>query len=194
MYLKCQYVRDNLNVDFYPSLLNKELSDLWFTYLLQYIPVTGRRKATLFGDDNLIYTVTYNGETSHRPVLSWLSIPGLLELKNLIEALTKERITVCILQCYPDNNVGINPHRDKEMGPGTKICGLSLGATRTLSLTRSGHEPLNISLPSGSLYIMNPPTNDKWLHSIPKVSETLKRKQINPQDNIRFSLTFRNYK
>jgi len=191
MHLKCNYSRDNLNVDFYPSFLNKELADTWFVYLLQYIPVMNRRNSVLFGDDGIIYTVNYIGETSSRPVLPWTTIPGLVELKTFIEAITKERITVCIIQCYPNGNIGINPHRDKEMIPGTKICGVSLGATRTLSFTRSGQEPINISLPSGSLYVMNPPTNDKWLHSIVKQPNKV---SLNKNENIRFSLTFRSYK
>ena len=179
-------MRNNLNVDFYPAFLNQELSQMWFTYLLQYLPITNRRKAIIFGDDGLIYTMIYNGETYSRPVLPWSSIPGLLELKTFVENLTKERLTVCVLQCYPNDTIGINPHRDKEMIPGTKICGLSLGATRTLSFTRSGEEPVSISLPPGSLYVMNPPTNDKWLHSIPKIAS-------DKSEHIRLSLTFRSY-
>ena len=64
----------------------------------------------------------------------------------------------------------------------TPICGLSLGATRTLQFTREGYGKQNFSLPSGSLYVMRPPTNQKWLHAIIRESKIL---------TSRISLTFR---
>lgn len=44
-----------------------------------------------------------------------------------------------------------------------------------MQFTRNGHESVSISLTPGSLYVMNPPTNPKWLNSIvkdTKVKET----------------------
>jgi ectoine hydroxylase-related dioxygenase (phytanoyl-CoA dioxygenase family) len=44
---------------------------------------------------------------------------------------------------------------------------------------------LDIALPSGSLYIFRPPTNDQWLHSIPK-DERIREPRL--------SITLRNYR
>lgn len=54
----------------------------------------------------------------------------------------------------------------------------------TISFTKGTLSPINISLSPSSLYVMNPPTNQNWLHSIIK---------DNKIGNSRISLTFRNY-
>lgn len=185
MYLKCQYKRNDLDVDLYPSLLTPDLATAWYIYLDSIIPKSNNRSSLLFGNEGLIYRVTYRDVTTEREVIPWSDIPALPELKSLVDNITNQTSTVCVIQRYNDGKVGINPHRDKEMVFGTRIAGLSLGAKRTLQLTRAHHEPVSISLPSGSLYVMNPPTNQKWLHSIvkePKIKDT------------RFSLTFRDYR
>ena len=185
MYLKCEYRDDGLDVDFYPHLLNHELAIGWYSYLEELIPHEARRNSVLFGDPGIVYTVNYMDTTSNRPVMPWTELPALQELKSLVEAVTEQKYTVCVIQRYPNGNIGINPHRDKEMVLGTRICGLSLGATRELMFSKHGFEPVTISLNSGSLYVMKPPTNQKWLHSIIK-----NRSIVEP----RFSLTFRDYR
>lgn len=185
MHLKCKYSRPDLDIDLYPSLLNKEVADAWYIYLKAlFSENSGTRTSMIFGDTGLIYRVTYQGITTETEALSWNTLPGLLELKTLIESIIKQKLTVCIIQCYPNGKVGIGPHRDKEMVPGTIIDGLSIGATRTIEFTRQGYEPVRIKLPSGSNYVMNPPTNDKWLHSIIREGKI---------KECRFSCTFRNY-
>ena len=185
MRLKCEYKRDDLDVDLYPYLLTAELATGWYDYLESMLPHVNRRSSVLFGDDGLIYRVSYQDLDSEKEVLPWNYLKALPELKSLIEKLTEQTYTVCAIQRYPHGRIGINPHKDREMGFGTRIAGLSLGATRTLSFSRDHHHPINISLPSGSLYVMNPPTNQIWMHSIikePTVTEP------------RFSLTFRDYR
>ena len=84
---------------------------------------------------------------------------------------------------YPSGNVGIGRHRDREMGGRTIAC-LSFGADRTLTLTpfKYLHEKeRRYALPSGSLYVLLPPTNVHWMHSIEKDNTTIAR----------ISLTFR---
>lgn len=192
MYLKCEYRNENFSVDYYPSFLPIDITSTLYLYLEETLPKSSRRDSILFGDKGIVYTVTYRNETSDRIVESWDMLPGLPELKNLVEKTTGQKYTVCIIQRYPNGNIGIAPHRDKEMVLGTRICGLSLGATRTISFTKINNhaasdttEPINIALKSGSLYVMNPPTNQKWLHSIKKESK-IKEPRI--------SLTFRDYK
>lgn len=185
MYLRCQYKQADLDVDLYPQLLTPDLAQAWYLYFDSIMPQTTNRSSILFGDEGLIYRVTYRNVTTESEVNPWTSLPALPELKSLVDKITNQTSTVCVVQRYNDGKVGINPHRDKEMVFGTRIAGLSLGAQRTIQFTRSYHEPISISLPSGSLYVMNPPTNQKWLHSIVKDTKIKEP---------RFSLTFRDYR
>jgi len=160
MYLRCRYIANELDIDLYPDLLTPELAAKWYDYIDCLFNKDLRRTSILFGNENLIYSVTYQG-------------------------ITKQSYTVCVIQRYPNGKIGINPHRDKEMVLGTRICGLSLGAKRIIQFTRLNNDPVSISLLAGSLYCMNPPTNQKWLHSI------IKEPHIK---EIRYSLTFRDYR
>ena len=182
MYLRCRYIANELDIDLYPDLLTPELAAKWYDYIDCLFNKDLRRTSILFGNENLIYSVTYQGITNHNEVIPWNNLPGLNELRNLIESITKQSYTVCVIQRYPNGKIGINPHRDKEMVLGTRICGLSLGAKRIIQFTRLNNDPVSISLLAGSLYCMNPPTNQKWLHSI------IKEPHIK---EIRYSLTFR---
>lgn len=190
MYIKCKYTRDNLDVDFYPHLLTPELAHGWYTYLESIIPHEKRRSTLLFGDPGLLYNITYRGIATTQPIIPWTDLPPIIQLKELVEKITGQKYTVCVVQRYSNGYVGINPHRDKEMVLGTRICGLSLGATRTISFTKTIYgnpiplDQVNIPLISGSMYVMNPPTNQKWLHSIVK-EPSIKESRI--------SLTFRDY-
>ena len=67
----------------------------------------------------------------------------------------------------------IKPHRDKKVVGNKAITSLSVDATRLMLFERNGiiH---NIELTNGSLCVIYPPTNDKWLHSI--VSENIERR------------------
>ena len=191
MYLHCKYTRPDLDVDFYPNLLNSDLAKTWCLYLdsvflnnSKAVAKEYTRTSMLFGDEGLIYRVTYQGSTTETEVLPWDTLPALPELKKLVERVTQQEYTVCAIQRYPSGRIGIGPHRDKEMVAGTRIAGLSFGAQRTIEFTRAYHDPFDIPLPSGSLYVMNPPTNQKWLHSIIKQSKI---------KEARYSMTFRTY-
>lgn len=184
MQLRLKYSRSDLDVDYYPSLLTQSLAQMWSDYLGNLFVKGTIRTSLLFGDEGLVYRVSYHGQTKETLVAPWTEIPPLLALKNLLETLLKQRFTVAIVQCYPKGSIGIAPHRDKEMVPGTIIAGLSVGTPRTIQFTRNNYEAVSIPLASGSLYVMNPPTNDKWLHCITKQPEV---------KDVRYSITFRNY-
>lgn len=174
---------DKLNLDFYTQFLPPKLSQDLFTILdthHEWMP--NRRQHLLYGDPGLIYRVTYGGTTAEYPTYPWDQLPVLSSIKALIEQVTGDVYTVCVIQHYPNGKIGINPHRDKEMKPGTTIAGISLGETRTLTMSRH-QQTIPLRLNPGSLYIFHPPTNDYWAHSIEK-DDTL---------NARISLTFRNY-
>ncbi len=143
-----------------------------------------RKKCTYGGIDN--YVITYKGQKITNHVIPWQSMPILEMISTRVSELTKEEYNVCTIQYYNNGNVGIKPHRDKEMKHGTVITSLSLGATRVMrfSLTRDGKETnVDIPLPHGSLCCIYPPTNDVWLHSIP----------LDKTTDPRMSLIFRRY-
>jgi alkylated DNA repair dioxygenase AlkB len=184
MYLCCKHTRPDLDVDLYPTVLNPELAGVWYQYLERIFPPEQSRTSMLFGDPGLVYRVTYQETTTEREVMPWDTLPAMPELKDLVSKMTGQKYTVCAVQCYPNGRIGIAPHRDKEMVAGTRISGLSIGAERTIQFTRLGHEPVSLRLPSGSLYVMNPPTNQKWLHSIIREARVKDK---------RYSFTFRDY-
>lgn len=174
---------DNFNVHLYPNFLNHKISNDLFTILMTLCSEDPNRRQTyLFGEKDIEYTVTIGGKATEYKTTSWDQLPILIPIKKLIEQVTGDKYTVCVIQYYPNGATGIKPHRDKEMKPGTTIAGLSLGQTRTLSLFRYG-QTIPIQLHPGSLYIFHPPTNDYWSHSI--VTDSTKCPRI--------SLTFRNY-
>jgi len=179
-----KYINDQFDVDLYPCLLNEELATQWFDYLESFLSHSGRRTSLLMGDEGIIYTTQYSGNVRNKNVIPWDQIPSLIQLRDLITSITGQKCTVCAIQRYPNGKIGIAPHKDKEMIPGTKICGLSLGSTRTISFSKGG-TIIDIPLVSGSLYVMNDPTNQKWTHSIIK-DYSIKDPRI--------SLTFRDYR
>lgn len=188
-----KYTRPGMNVDFYPALYSAEDSKYIYDTLEQEIkwlkPMRDtQRNNQIYGDDGLVYEVkfsNYNGKpekVTRRKAVSWTECPLLIQIRDGISSITHEKYNICVVQRYPNGNVGISPHKDKEMVPGTTICGLSFGSTRTLSLGRY-NDTVKIDLTPGSMYVLNPPTNDYWTHAIEKCTEP----------NARISLTFRNY-
>jgi hypothetical protein len=178
------YRGNELDVNYYPKLLDDNTCSLLYNYFLRIFKDQSRRSSIVFGDEGLIYSVINRENETNTLAVPWSTFPGLIAIKELIETITQQKYTICIVQSYPNGKIGINPHRDKEMVSGTRIAGLSIGAERTISFTRDNESTINIKLENGSLYIMNPPTNQKWLHSIVK-DHTIK--------DTRFSLTFRDY-
>ena len=176
----------NLEIDFYENFITKEEAESLLIELASIInPVGNKRVCKLFGNEDVVYELTYFGKTSIKPVNPWFK--SIKDIRDRITKETGQEYTVCAIQMYPNGKVGINPHRDKEMIKGTMICGLSIGGTRTLSMTK-GYKTItkehNLKLNSGSLYILKPPTNSYWAHCIkPKLTSS----------KVRYSLTFRNY-
>ena len=102
--------------------------------------------------------------TSKTKIMEWNEFPILFYIKNMIELVTNDTYTCCVIQRYPNGKHGINRHQDKEMIKGTTIAGVSFGETRTLEITDYyKNNILNLTLNSGSLYIMHPPTNSYYL-------------------------------
>ena len=139
-----------------------------------------KRNKTIYGDINE-YVITYRGKIIKTPVLPWRT--DFKELRDKITTTTEQNYNTCVLQIYNTGNVGIKPHKDKEMNAGSKIASVSLGETRVMRFERSGFEPVDITLDKGDLCIINYPTNNYWLHSIPTDNTT----------QVRASLIYRNF-
>jgi alkylated DNA repair dioxygenase AlkB len=142
-----------------------------------------RRRKQIFGVPELpYYRIVYRGKTIDTPIRPWMEIPVLAEIAASLSRETGQTYHVCVVQYYNNGGVGILPHRDKEMAPGTIIASISLGATREMRFERHGCAPVSVPLTQGTLCLIQPPTNDHWLHSIPKDATT----------GWRMSLVFRN--
>ena len=130
--------RSSLNISFYPSFLNPASSHNILLELSTLDFSKSRRSNKTYGDDGLVYEVTFGGyggrpaNTVYRTAQPWSDLPFLKHVKKAVESATHELYNFCVIQCYPNGRMGINPHRDKEMVSGTTIAGLSLGATREL--------------------------------------------------------------
>ena len=128
-----EFRQNGINVDYYSNFLDTDEGEELYTTLSKAVPSGSRRTGLTFGDEELVYVVTYHGKTSHRKTLPWSGIQGLEKLKRMVEDVTGQTYNVCAVLKYPNGGIGINPHRDKEMVAGTSICGVSLGAERTIS-------------------------------------------------------------
>ncbi len=166
------------NVSFDENFIDESLSNLLLEHCHLLFDNQYSRSTLIFGDEGLVYT------TSYTKALNWSLFPELLIVKQQLETINDEIYNFCAIMCYPNGEAVIKKHRDKEIPPGSQICGLSLGATRQLKLSpiRSSYLPIILNLTHGSLYCLFPPTNDHWLH------------EILPSDTCepRYSLTFRN--
>jgi alkylated DNA repair dioxygenase AlkB len=88
---------------------------------------------------------------------------------------------------YRDGKDSIGFHADDEpsLGKNPLIASLSLGASRRFVLkhkTKKDVPPVELTLPGGSLLFMSGPTQENWVHGIPKTAT---------QVGERINLTFR---
>jgi alpha-ketoglutarate-dependent dioxygenase alkB family protein 2 len=133
------------------------------------------------------------------------------EIKKMINNLNMNlgrQFNFVLINRYADGNQYIGPHSDdeKDLINDYTIAGISLGCERNIIFTKDykikkqfnstsitkwfnnkndDNDEYSLKLENGSLFIMYQPTNKKWKHSIPKVSNCNK---------IRISLTFREMK
>jgi alkylated DNA repair dioxygenase AlkB len=189
-----QYKGDKLCIDIYENFITTAAAAAAMTAIMKYgtfrhphMTKAGtpskRRNKIIYGDEDVpYYKFTYMNKDVFTRINSWTSLPILRSIRDKIKELTGQHYHVCVVQLYNCGEVGIDPHRDKEMEPGTIIASLSLGETRIMRFSKAGYETVDIALPAGTLCLMNPPTNDYWLHSIPKDKTTAPR----------ISLVFRN--
>lgn len=182
-----QYLDTYLDVKLINNFISAEESKTLYEKIFPYFAESkngrmGKRSYKLFGDPNTKYVVKLYGKVFVKELTEWEEVPELIKIKEKLESITNTQFNVCSIQYYESGKCGIDHHKDKEMVLGTKICGISLGETRTLQLSRF-NDKYDIKIEDGSLYILDGLTNQYWTHAIPK-DETV---------NGRISLTFRNY-
>ncbi len=144
-----------------------------------------KRKVAWYGDRPFDYT--YSKIT--RSALPWTS--QLLELKQLIEAITSETFNSCLLNLYHTGDEGMAWHSDNErqLKRHGAIASVSLGAQRTFAFkhkhTQETHTAL---LQHGSLLVMQGTTQDHWLHRLPPT-----KKIHTPRVNLTFRTVVERY-
>jgi alkylated DNA repair dioxygenase AlkB len=177
---------------FMADFLTRPQSDAFFAELLDLVDweqhvirIRGRevaspRLSAWYGDPDAHYS--YSGlSLAPRP---WL--PGILELKNRVEAVCKAPFNSVLLNLYRDGADSMGWHSDDEpeLGERPVIASLSLGATRRFRMRhrrRKELEPVAIDLEDGSLLIMRGDTQRFWKHQIPKT-----RRATGPRLNLTF--------
>jgi len=103
--------------------------------------------------------------------------PTLQQLRAQVENATGATFNSVLLNLYRSGQDSMGWHADNEpeLGPLPVIASLSLGATRRFRLRprdarHTPHAPLSLDLPSGSLLVMRGPTQQQWLHAVPKTA------------------------
>ncbi|GFS57916.1 DNA oxidative demethylase ALKBH2 [Nephila pilipes] len=147
------------------------------------------RKQVSFGDEGLSYK--FSGTCL--PSKPWETCPIVMDLKECVESITGESFNFVLLNRYKDGTEHMGEHRDdeKELVPKAPIASLSFGQIREFIFkhkdARGKNSKANISrktmdLESGSLLLMEYPTNKFWYHSLP-----IRKKAL----GVRVNLTFR---
>lgn len=163
-------------VNYYGSILSTSEADYYLEILLRSIAwendqavifgkrIITKRKVAWYGDRPFEYT--YSNTTKR--ALSWT--PELLELKELVEAKSKEKFNSCLLNLYHNGNEGMAWHSDaeKDLKKHGAIASLSLGAERKFAFKhKETQEKIALTLEHGSLLIMKGSCQDHWLHRLP---------------------------
>jgi alkylated DNA repair dioxygenase AlkB len=176
--------------DYYGSILSAAEAKHYLDRLLEHIEwrndeavifgrhIITKRKVAWYGDGN--YAYAYSGKT--RQALPWTK--DLLKLKSKIESVTGKTYNSCLLNLYHTGEEGMAWHSDDEktLEKDGAIASLSLGAERKFSFRhRKTGQTISIQLEPGSLLVMHGPTQDHWLHALPK-----SKKVTAPRINLTF--------
>ena len=144
------------------------------------------RKQASYGNMGISYT--FSGATvSAKP---WL--PLLRQLRDTLIAVTGYTFNFVLVNRYNNGCDHIGEHKDdeRELVKKSPIASLSFGEERDFvfrhqdargSKATQKIEPVRLKLQSGSLLMMNFPTNSFWYHSLP-----VRKKSLGPRINLTF--------
>jgi hypothetical protein len=177
-----------LNIRIYNELF-KTNEKYFYNIIDKFLPWKhhkNKRESFTFGEEK--YQIKFGGynnkpvKIANKKCISYSKFPVLLYFKKILEELLNTIFRFCVIQRYPNKNIDMYAHCDRILNSKfTVICGLSFGGERILRMSL-GKKTLDFNLPSGSLYVLIPPTNNVWKHEIPKMKDEV---------GIRYSLTFR---
>jgi len=177
-------------VYYFETILTRKIADYYLSSLLETIEwkhdeaiifgkhITTKRKVAWYGDKS--YTYTYSKITKN--ALIWTK--ELLELKEIVENLTKETYNSCLLNLYHNGDEGMAWHSDgeKDLKKNGVIASLTLGATRKFSFKHKiSKQKIDTILEHGSLLIMQGETQTHWQHRLPPT-----KKVQQPRINLTF--------
>ncbi|MBE9154261.1 MULTISPECIES: alpha-ketoglutarate-dependent dioxygenase AlkB [unclassified Cyanobium] len=121
------------------------------------------------GDPGCSYT--YSGVAD--PIEPWS--PLLQQLRERVQTAAGCRFNSLLLNRYRDGRDAMGWHADNEpeLDPRAPIASLSFGAPRSFRLKprapgRNQGKPLVYELGHGDLLVMDPPTQEHWLHQVPR--------------------------
>lgn len=144
------------------------------------------RKQASYGDKGLRYT--FSGRTvSAKP---WT--PFLRELRDMLATKIGTHFNFVLINRYQDGNDHMGEHKDdeSELVSRSPIASLSFGEARDFvfrhqdcrgSKGTKKIDPVKLNLKSGSILLMNYPTNSYWYHSLP-----VRKRSLAPRINLTF--------
>ncbi|QKF93760.1 alpha-ketoglutarate-dependent dioxygenase alkB-like [Fadolivirus algeromassiliense] len=196
---------DGINVHYTPEFINKHKADKYYHILekeLIYndakdsqVKLYGKtfdipRKQVAYGDPGTFYRFSGNAVYAR----SWddkNQITTIIKnIKHKVEIYTGQIFNFVLINRYEDGDQYINFHQDdeRELGKDPTIVGVSFGAQREILfkpyffIPQKVPKKISLELEHGSIFVMYAPTNDYWMHSIPKRAHV---------KTPRISLTFR---
>jgi len=132
------------------------------------------------------FAYTYSGE--QQIAQPW--IPRVLDLRCAANAFAGCAFNSVLINLYRDGDDRMGWHADDEpeLDPSAPIASLSLGATRSFRFKPKGRGPDSrerhcLELGHGDLLLMDPPTQQHWLHELPR-----RRRVSQPRLNLTFRL------
>ena len=166
----------------------------WLAQLTEETPWT-QSEIVIFGKRHPIPRLNaWYGEKSYTysgNYMSCLAMTQLLEsIRKRVQEETGCRFNSVLLNLYRDNNDTVGWHADDEpeLNPKGPIASLSLGVSRRFVLREKlpkGHltkpKKLDLTLESGDLIVMHPPTQLRTEHTIPRTT-----KMLGPRINLTF--------
>lgn len=176
---------------YYGKVLDLGLSDQYFSQLrneIEWRPdqavifgkaIETKRKVAWYAEKAFSYQ--YSGTTKF--ALKWTDT--LIEIKQVVEAISGEEYNSCLLNLYHTGEEGMAWHSDgeRELRTNGAIASVSLGAERKFAFKhKQTKERIDLWLEHGSLMVMKGVTQSYWLHRLPPT------KKVN---HARINLTFR---
>ena len=178
-------------VNYYGPIMSCKEANHYFDCLMHEIPwrhdeavifgkrIVTKRKVAWHADLPVAYTYSNTTKTAS----PWT--PVLLELKDLVQAVSGETYNSCLLNLYHDGSEGMAWHSDaeKDLKQNGVIGSLSFGAERKF-VFKHKQKKLTVSkmLQHGSLLVMKDSTQTYWLHRLPPTKTVI---------TSRINLTFR---